>query len=94
MGHDPINSDDQRYVRARHRVRALRGFYIHLLIFVAIMPFLLIVNVGTGTPWWVQWPFLGWGVAVLVHAVVVFGLVGWLGPEWEEKKIRELMSKN
>jgi hypothetical protein len=54
---------------------------------------LLVVNVATPGVWWVQWVFLGWGIGVLAHALVVYGLGGWLGPEWEERKIRELMAK-
>jgi len=35
-----------------------------------------------------------WGIAILLHASRVFVLRGrFLGEEWEEKKIRELMEK-
>ena len=85
--------DDLEYRTARRRVRLLRSFYIHALVFSAVMVLLLIINLAVTRVWWVQWPFLGWGIGLSAHALVVFGLGGWLGPDWEERKIKELMAK-
>lgn len=85
--------NEQEYRRAQHTVRAMRGFYIHLFVYVIVMAFLFIVNLMTGGGWWVQWPLFGWGVAVAINGAVVFGLAGWLGPEWEERKIKEIIDK-
>jgi hypothetical protein len=85
--------NDQDYRRARQKVRSIRGFYIHLTVFVLVMTFLLIVNLATSPVWWVQWPLLGWGLGVAIHAAVVFGVVGWLDSDWEERKIQELMAR-
>jgi hypothetical protein len=85
--------DDQDYLRAKRRVKAIKGLYIHALIFALVMAFLLAVNVMTASPWWVQWPLIGWGIAVIADAIAVFGLAGWLGADWEEKKISELMAR-
>jgi len=84
---------DQKLIRVKRRIAAIKGFYIHLLVFVMVMTMLLVVNLATPGVWWVQWVFLGWGIGVLAHALVVYGVGGWLGPEWEERKIRELMAK-
>ena len=84
---------DQRLIEVKRRIAAIKGFYIHLLVFVMVMTMLLVVNLATPGVWWVQWVFLGWGIGVLAHALVFYGLGGWLGPEWEERKIRELMAK-
>jgi hypothetical protein len=40
---------------------------------------------------WFFWPFMGWGIAIVLHALRVYG--GPLGSNWEEKKIAELMEK-
>jgi hypothetical protein len=85
--------NEQEYRRARHAVRAIRGFYVHLVVFVLVMAYLFIINVTTGGGWWVQWPFFGWGLALAIHAATVFGLGGWLGPDWEDRKIKEIMDK-
>jgi len=84
---------DQEYRQARHRVKSIKGFYVHFSIFLLVMTLLLAINVATGGVWWVQWPLLGWGIGIVAHAAAVFGLAGWLGPDWEEKKIKELMAK-
>ncbi|MFY7813700.1 MAG: 2TM domain-containing protein [Chryseobacterium taeanense] len=39
---------------------------------------------------WFFWPMLGWGIGVAAHAANTF----WIGKEWEEKKIRELMDED
>ena len=85
--------DDAAYRRAKHRVAALKGFYTHLSVFVLVMSLLLVINLSTYGHWWVQWVLLGWGIGILAHAFSVFGPASWLGPEWEERKIKEYMSK-
>jgi hypothetical protein len=85
--------NEQEYRRARHAVRSIRGFYLHLVVFVLVMAYLFIINLMTGGGWWVQWPFFGWGLALVIHAATVFGLGGWLGPDWEDRKIKEIMDK-
>ena len=90
---DADQDQQQDYRAARRRVRLLRSFYIHLIVFCGVMTLLLVINLATSPVWWVQWPFIGWGIGLTAHAISVFGLGGWLGPEWEERKIRELMAK-
>lgn len=85
--------DDLEYRRAKRQVHLLRSFYIHLSVFIPVMVLLLAINIATGRGWWVQWPLMGWGIGVGAHALVVFGVSGWLGPDWEERKIKELMAK-
>ena len=84
---------DEEYRRARHRVKSIRGFYVNCSAYVGVMILLFAINVATGAVWWVQWPFLGWGVGLIIHATMVFNPIGWLGPDWEERKIREIMAK-
>lgn len=85
--------DDLDYQRAKRRVHQLKAFYTHLLVFVLVMVLLAAINVATSPVWWVQWPLIGWGIALCVHGLSVFGLIGWLGPDWEERKIKDLMAK-
>ena len=63
-------NEHEKAAKAAQRVEAITGFYIHLVVFVLVMALLLAVNwLGTPDIWWVQWPFLGWGIGVLVHAL-------------------------
>jgi hypothetical protein len=86
--------DPERYERARRRVRQIKGFYIHASIYVLINCLLAIINWGTSRgEVWFYWPLFGWGIGLAAHAIAVFGLGGVWGPEWEERKIREMLEK-
>jgi carbon starvation protein CstA len=87
--------DADNYARAKTRVRQIKGFYIHATVYVLVNAFLLITNFisSRGTIWFV-WPLFGWGIGLVAHGIAVFGLRGLWGPEWEERKIKELIEKN
>jgi hypothetical protein len=93
-----INGDpdeQERYRRARKRVGALRGFYIHLTVFVLVNAGLIVINILTSHGgWWWQWTTFGWGIGLVAHAAVVFVGPGLFGRDWEERKIKELMSRD
>jgi uncharacterized membrane protein YecN with MAPEG domain len=87
--------NDERYKKAKRRVEELKKFYGNVVTYVAINIILIIINLVTspGTLWF-YWVTIFWGIAILLHASRVFILRGkFLGEEWEQKKIRELMEK-
>ena len=87
--------DHDRYRRARRRVHEIRAFYLHLAIFIAVNIILHVINVVTSpSAYWAFWPLFGWGIGLLVHGVVTYRWMPFLGREWEERKIRELMDKD
>lgn len=67
----------QVYQTARKRVEAKMGFYLHLIVFVAGILLLVALNfLISSDVLWVQWPVLGWGFALALHAFVVFVFPG------------------
>src|SRR5262249_58390570 len=53
------------------------GLYIHATVYVAVNVLLIAINLSTATgPLWFQWPLLGWGIGLLVHAAAAFSLAG------------------
>lgn len=90
--HAPAASEEQ-IARARRRVAALKGFYIHLFIFVLVLAGLTIINAAAGGPWWVLWVLLGWGAGVLAHALTVFGQSSRAIAGWEERKLKEFLNQ-
>jgi len=87
--------NNERYEKAKKRVEEIKKFYGNVVTYVAINIILIIINLVTspGTLWF-YWVTIFWGIAILLHASRVFILRGkFLGEEWEQKKIRELMEK-
>jgi hypothetical protein len=86
----------ERYQRARRRVRELRGFYLHATVFVAINVLLHVINFATASGgYWAFWPLFGWGIGLVVHGLVTYRYrwMPFLGRDWEERRIKELMDK-
>lgn len=82
------------YKQAQKRVKDLKGFYIHLAIYLSVMVFLFAADYLDGGITWAFWPAIGWGIAVVINAVALFFDTGIFGSEWEERKIKELMAKH
>lgn len=59
--------------RSKRRSRAQFGFQLHLIPYIFISIFLVILNRST-TPRinWSIYPILGWGMGVAIHAACVF----------------------
>jgi len=60
-------------IRARAGAEAKFAFYIHLAAYLTVNLLLILINAFT-TPlfWWSLWSVMGWGFALLIHALVSF----------------------
>ena len=85
--------DEARVAEARRRVAALKAFYIHLTVAVAVLAVLFAINAATGGPWWVLWVVLGWGIGLGAHALTVFGRNSQVVENWEKRKVEEILRK-
>ena len=87
--------DDKRYEEAKRRVKELKDFYRNLMTYVAVNILLIVINLITSPDkLWFFWVTIFWGIGIVLHASRVFILKGkFLGKEWEEKKIKEMMDK-
>jgi hypothetical protein len=83
-------NEHEKLVRAKERVEAVTAFYIHLAVFAVVIAALFVINLNSGSNWWVQWPMFGWGLGVLLHAMLVFGRMPRFVREWQLRKIREI----
>jgi protein-S-isoprenylcysteine O-methyltransferase Ste14 len=83
----------EKLERAKRQVAAMKGFYVHLFVFVVVVAVLMLVDAATGERWWVHWVFLGWGIGVVAHALAVFGRTSRAVADWEERKVKELMQR-
>lgn len=92
--------EQERYERAKKRVKRIRGFYTHALVYVVINIIIVIINVqqlDEGESYF-QWQnfitLFFWGIGLLAHGLSVFMPNLILGKNWEEKKIKELIDKD
>jgi len=87
------------YETAQKKVKKLKGFYIHLLVYIVVNVMIIYANYtyskestslfewrNFGTAFW-------WGIGLLAHGINVFTLDFIFGKEWEARKIRELMER-
>ncbi len=82
------------YERAWLQVRSIRGFYRHALFYLVVISGLITLNLLTSAQKiWFIYPASGWGLGLLLHGVSVWGRELWLGREWEEKKIQEILAR-
>lgn len=86
--------ENASYERAKKRVEEIKGFYVHFTVYLLVNAGLFIINMLTDPgELWFRWPLLGWGIGVAIHAISVFGVGHLWGPEWEARKIRDIMDR-
>lgn len=92
--------EDENYKAAQKRVKDIKGFYIHLTVYLFINIAIIAANTNLtrfgnyGLELSNFYTALFWGIGLAAHWVSVFGPSLFLGRKWEEKKIRELMEKD
>jgi hypothetical protein len=91
---------DMRYREAEKRVKKIKGFYIHAIVYFFVNIFIIASKAIDRDPGEIFWDWdlvslpLLWGIGLAAHALSVFVPTFILGKNWEEKKIRELMGKD
>ena len=92
--------EDPGYKAARKRVKDIKGFYVHLLVYLVVNIFLIVASSDFTRfgNWRLEvsnfYTALFWGIGLAAHWAGVFGPGFFLGKKWEEKKIQELMEKD
>ena len=87
------DTEKVRLERARKRVEAIRGFYVHLMIYLAVNGALALIDVLDGDGWWFDWIAIPWGIGLAAHAIAVFS-DRVFGAEWEQRKIDKLLRQD
>jgi hypothetical protein len=88
------NTDEQVYRRAKKRARAIRAFYYNLSCYCIVIPVLIAINlIYSPQFYWFIFSALGWGMGLAFHGMGAFNYNPFLGRDWEERKIRELLKK-
>ena len=85
-------NNSEKYLQAKKQVEKIKGFYRHLAAYFIVIISLVIINLNTSPEYlWFLWPLFWWGIGLGFHAMKVINYMPFLGANWEEKKINELM---
>ena len=95
------NHPDDRYNMAYKRVKRIKGFYIHALVYVLVNAFIIISSanrmssISNGLLNWDTYSTaIFWGIGLLAHGLSTF-MPQWIfGKSWEDKKIKEFIEKD
>ncbi|GAA3513963.1 histidine kinase [Aquimarina addita] len=83
---------DLKYKRAKERVKKIKEFYINLITFCIVIPFLIFINYRTSFDFpWVLFPIGGWGIGLLFNYIEAFDHHPIFGKDWEKRKIKKYM---
>ena len=87
-----MDNREEKYDEAKLRANAIKAFYIHVIIFVCINAFLIVLNlIVSRSQIWFYWSLLGWGVGLLAHALGVFAFGGVFIKDWEQRKAKQIL---
>ncbi len=86
--------ENSKYVKAVERVEKLKEFYQNLVSYCLVIPFLIFINLKFSPGfYWFWFPIFGWGIGLVFHFLEVNNYNIFLGRNWEDRKIKELMDK-
>ncbi|WP_166386385.1 MULTISPECIES: 2TM domain-containing protein [unclassified Polaribacter] len=92
---DMMYNDDlenSKYIKAVEKVEKLKEFYQNLASYCIVIPFLIFINLRFSSGFhWFWFPVFGWGMGLAFHFLEVNNYNIFLGSNWEDKKIKEMM---
>jgi uncharacterized membrane protein len=86
--------NQEAYEKAKKRVEARIGFYVHLAVYVGVNVLLVIINLSASPEYlWFKWPLMGWGIGLFFHGMSIFVFSGRRLREAKERMIEEEMKR-
>lgn len=90
-------TQEQKLENARKHVKRIKGFYTHALVFVLVNVFIIFSNAIVDGKGFNDidnyYMAFFWGFGLLAHGLSVFGGELFLGRNWEERKIQEILNE-
>jgi hypothetical protein len=98
---DESFNPDARYELAYKRVKRIKAFYVHALVYVIVNGYLItssyLYTLHSDKDFF-DWGNFStaffWGIGLLAHGLSVFGRNLFFNGDWEERKIQEFMDKD
>jgi 2TM domain len=84
----------QSLEEARRYVRRKRIFYLVLGIWIALSLMWFVIDMlDDSSSVWFYWPMLGTGIGVAITAIVLLGIGGLFGLDWERREIDKYLRR-
>lgn len=101
---DAEQRKQKSYMRAKNRVIAIKKFYQHLVVYIAINCLISLLKINdyiddeesladTLSRFDIYIVWIIWGFFVLLQAIRTFKPTVFMGSDWEERKIQEYMNE-
>jgi hypothetical protein len=79
---------------ARRYVRRKRIFFVVLGIWIALSLMWFFIDMrDDSSSVWFYWPMLGTGIAVAITGIVLLGVGGLFGAEWEQREVDKYLRR-
>ena len=79
-------------LNTEEKVEKLKEFYQNLASYCIVIPFLIFINLRFSSGFhWFWFPIFGWGIGLTFHFLEVNNYNIFLGKNWEDRKIKEMM---
>ncbi|WP_405382710.1 2TM domain-containing protein [Maribacter sp. LLG6340-A2] len=96
---------NDKLIRARNKVKELKGFYIHLIVYILVNAFIAttvtVARMSGGESFTEAFFNVGtlstpifWGIGLAFHAAKVYGFSVFFSKDWEERQIRKYVEKD
>jgi len=81
------------YLRARKKTEDLKSFYMSLIMYCIVMPFLIYIwyRYSQNSIQWFWFPLIFWGLSIILKGLKVYGKKAPFGSDWEQNKIEKYM---
>lgn len=90
-----LNSQDAQERIAFKQAQRLRGFYLHLLMYLVINAGCIVINLFTNPEQlWFIGTLLFWGLGLCVHALSVFVFDKYFNGEWERAQVEKRLGRS
>lgn len=84
-----IEKDEQDAIQF---VKGIKEFYSHVIMFMIFaVAFLVFKSVSEPL---ILWGLLGWGIGVIIHGLVAFEKINFIGPGWEKKQVEKRLGRD
>ena len=88
------DGSNEALAEARRYVRRKRVFYTVLGIWIALSLMWFAIDMADdSSSVWFYWPMLGTGIAVVITGIVLLGIGGLMGVDWERRELEKYLRR-